>query len=480
MNIVFVIDTYSKNSIFSKKKGKKELADTPPSRKAKRSAEPPFALPAEAEKLHDLLTAAGHTVSVIGLGAPDSPCKMKKRFIPIFSFVMRLHGISPAKTKMISVDDALEGVDIVHSFLPLSLGKKIEFRSRILGVPVLASCPMTAKQYLKMVGFSWFPALTPLVKKILQFSFFGCYKNILCHSPEIMAELEQAEYPQRLHSFDRDNDSDDEILDTLTSAYEQAIKDDLITYEDKNRQIFRRNWAFMPSSVDLKNIYKKKNIFGRANNFIWYSLVVVLTWIVGGLWFGLRVKGRKNLRSLKGGAFSVSNHIHVIDGPFIAAITASRRVTFTSMEGNFRIPISRWIIKWIGVVPIPTSNKLLAGFFKQTVASAASGHIIHFYPEASMWQYAHTLRPFKKGAFRMAVDAGVPVLPIVLGLRPPKGLYRLFKKKPLFTANILPPVYPDETLTGKKKINEFMAHTHEQMTTALLAFQEKHPKKTLG
>ena len=445
MIIVFLIDTYEKGR---------------------------HIVPAHAKRLHGILTRAGHEIRVVGLGQPNSPYKLRRRWIPFYSFFGKLQGMYYAKANSVTLEKAIEGADMVHTFLPFSLEKKGEVVSRLKEVPIMASCALDAKGFQKLAGLGWFSKLKPLTWQALQFSFFQKFKNIFCHSPSICEELERGGYPQRLFVTDFENDSDEKIEKDVLEAYARTIKEDLLTYEDKSRQIFRRNWAVMPSSINPADPYGKNRLPGRIFHSFCYALAIGILFLPNVLFFGLRIKGRKNIKGFKTGAITVSNHLHNVDSTMIGASLAMRHVTFTSMEGNFRLPIMRWFLKWIGVVPIPTSTKALGSFFKKTVDFAKKGHIVHFYPEGSLWHYSKLLRPFKNGAFHMAVNADVPVIPVILGQRPPQGVYRLFRKKPLFTAQILEPVYMDNTLSGQAQITDLKRRTHERMQDALSKYIE--------
>ena len=431
-------------------------------------------VPLTAQRVNQILTDAGHTTRIVGLGQSKTPYKLRSRHIPLYSTLGKIRGIRYAKTNTLTLEKAIEGADMVHAFLPFSLEKKGEWVARLKEVPILTSCAMDAKGFQKLSGLGWFSSFAPVTWQFLQFSYFQKFKNILCHNPEIYRELERNGFPQKLHCVDFDKDSDDVLLRKILLAYDCAKKDDLLTYQDKSRQIFQRNWAVMPSSIDLAEPYAESRLPGRVFHNICYGLGVSLFAAVNFTYYGLRIKGHRNIAAFKGGAFTVSNHLHNVDATMLAASLFPRHVTFTSIEGNFRLPLIRWLIKWVGVVPIPKTTKALGSFFEKTVDFAKNGHIIHFYPEGSLWQYSKTLRPFKKGAFHMAIDAGVPIIPVVLAQRPPKGLYRLFRKKSLFTTLVLQAVYPNDHLEGPEQVSELKTRVHAVMQEALTAHHKKY------
>lgn len=51
------------------------------------------------------------------------------------------------------------------------------------------------------------------------------------------------------------------------------------------------------------------------------------------------------------------------------------------------------------------------------------------YPEGSLWPYYEKIRHFKYGAFKMAVDANVPIQPIRFELSNPTSIFKLYKKR---------------------------------------------------
>ena len=94
------------------------------------------------------------------------------------------------------------------------------------------------------------------------------------------------------------------------------------------------------------------------------------------------------------------------------------------------------------------------------------GRIVHFYPEASLWPWYQQLRPFKDGAFHLAVKSNVPVLPMVIKFRKPWWPISSLRKKPLVTLIIGKPEYPDARKSEKERIEgmrEAVANTMEKM-----------------
>ena len=141
----------------------------------------------------------------------------------------------------------------------------------------------------------------------------------------------------------------------------------------------------------------------------------------------------------------------------------------TSIKGNFQTPGVSFLVKVLGAVPIPEKPKALRNFFSAMQAETQRGRIVHFYPEASLWPGHTQLRPFKKGAFYLAVNADMPVLPMVVKQRAPKGLFRLYKKKPCISILVGKPIMPDASLSEKQRLIDLRQRTHDAMKAMLEA-----------
>lgn len=424
--------------------------------------------PLAAQNLRRALTEAGHEVRVVSCDHMDSMFRVKRRWIPYMSFMAKFQRISYGKPNEAVLRSAFDGADLVHLMLPFALEKRAAAVARSLKIPVIASFAGTGYSYVQLAGLGWCPGLSGIACRLLQFNFYFKFEHILCHSRKAYKKLPQRAYVQKLDLIEEsDFENVSAAAARLEKIYIRAIADDNVKYADNSHPAFRKNWAVMPSSIDITNPFKKQRLFFR----IWYAWcyysAVAISAVCSFIGFGLRARGRQNLAGFKGGAITVSNHIHNVDGTFIAVSLAPVRIVFTSIEGNFRLPLVRWINKWVGGVPIPTATHALRGFFDHTVNHLKDGKKVHFYPEGSLSQYCTGLRPFKKGAFHMAVNAGVPVIPIVLVQRPCTGLRRIFRRHPLFSAVICPPVYPDAALSGTRQVDDMRDRTYSVMSRTL-------------
>jgi len=57
--------------------------------------------------------------------------------------------------------------------------------------------------------------------------------------------------------------------------------------------------------------------------------------------------------------------------------------------------------------------------------------IVHFFPEGELRPYDTGLQNFKKGAFYLAAQAQVPIVPMLITFEPPKGLIKIIRKSRL-------------------------------------------------
>lgn len=124
----------------------------------------------------------------------------------------------------------------------------------------------------------------------------------------------------------------------------------------------------------------------------------------------------------KGGALLVSNHISYLDFIFtgLAALPSKRLVRFMAKESVFRHKVSGPLMRAMKHIPVDRSQGEDA--YKHALKSLDSGEIVGVFPEATISR-SFTLKDFKSGAARLALEARVPVVPVALW-----GTQRLWTK----------------------------------------------------
>ena len=82
---------------------------------------------------------------------------------------------------------------------------------------------------------------------------------------------------------------------------------------------------------------------------------------------------------------------------------------------------------------------------------------MHIYPEGKLINYYAGVRDdeFHRGAFKIACEAQVPILPIVISWRKRRGLYRIFMpKRPCVSVEILEPIKPNYLLLKRAQVSD--------------------------
>jgi 1-acyl-sn-glycerol-3-phosphate acyltransferase len=118
----------------------------------------------------------------------------------------------------------------------------------------------------------------------------------------------------------------------------------------------------------------------------------------------------------------VANHESTSDPFLLCYLPWDMR--WIAKEEIFRLPIIGWLMKFSGDIPLRRGER---DSIQQTMQEARrtldAGVPIMIFPEGTRSPDGHLL-PFKDGAFRLAIEAGVPILPLALtGTRQcrPKG-----------------------------------------------------------
>ena len=114
-----------------------------------------------------------------------------------------------------------------------------------------------------------------------------------------------------------------------------------------------------------------------------------------------------------GGAVMAINHTGYMDFTFagLGAHPAKRLVRFMAKDGIWNHPVAGPLMR--GMKHIPVDRDAGAASYNAAVDALRAGEIVGVFPEATMSPSLELL-PFKQGATRMAMEAGVPILPTIL------------------------------------------------------------------
>jgi len=114
-----------------------------------------------------------------------------------------------------------------------------------------------------------------------------------------------------------------------------------------------------------------------------------------------------------GGALIVANHQGAFDIPILLGFLG-RPVAFVAKKELRRIPmLGSWMVR-IGCQFLDRESRRQAlETFQQSVAALRDGQALIIFPEGTRSR-SESMGPFHKGSLRMAVDAGVPVIPATL------------------------------------------------------------------
>ncbi len=234
---------------------------------------------------------------------------------------------------------------------------------------------------------------------------------------------------------------------------------------DENEDIIHM-YEPLELNIDEKYQYiKEGKVFTFFSNLLYYGVAFPVLTILNKIIYDLKIEGKENIKDLKTGAISVSNHVLVLDCTMIGLAFGLKKVYFTTRKGSFEIPVVRKLIKLLRAIPIPAKMSNKECFVKQLDEALKKGDIIHFYPEKALWPYYEKIRKFKSGAFDFAIRNNIPVIPMVIKFREPKGIRKIFKRKKDVTIKILEPIIYENQYDENRK--ECIENLKEQVHKAM-------------
>ncbi|HKV17851.1 MAG TPA: lysophospholipid acyltransferase family protein [Mycobacterium sp.] len=176
-----------------------------------------------------------------------------------------------------------------------------------------------------------------------------------------------------------------------------------------------------------------------------------------------------------GGAVVAINHTSYLDWmpAALAAYKRHRRLRFMIKQEMTEVKVVNFLIKHTGTIPV--DRKAGGGAYAAAVESLRAGELVAVYPEATISR-SFELKEFKSGAARMAIDAQVPIVPLIVWGAQRRWTKdhprRLLRGRIPFTVMVGPPLRPSETVAQTDAV------MREAMTALLHTAQEsyEHPE----
>lgn len=200
------------------------------------------------------------------------------------------------------------------------------------------------------------------------------------------------------------------------------------------------------------------------------------------LWKGLDIQfkfaGQENLPR-KGGAVLASNHISYLDFALIGtgALHLKRYIRFMAKKGAFDNKIAGPLLRGMKHISVDRENG--GASFVTALRALRDGEIVGIFPEATI-STSFEIKGMKSGAVRLAMGAGVPVIPVVIwGSQRiwTKGLPKDFRRK-----SIPVHIVYGEPLRFSKDANLEEAETllRKKMIEMLHKLQGQYPDSHVG
>jgi 1-acyl-sn-glycerol-3-phosphate acyltransferase len=181
--------------------------------------------------------------------------------------------------------------------------------------------------------------------------------------------------------------------------------------------------------------------------------------------------GEENIPE-RGGAVVAINHTSYID--FLPASLAvrrrHRRLRFMIKAEMQQVKVVNFLIRQCGTIPVDRDAG--AGAYSVAVQRLREGELVGVYPEATISR-SFELKDFKTGAARMAREAGVPIIPMIVW-----GAQRLWTKdhpRDLGRNKVPITVRIGAPLPAVDDISRTDAALRESMTALLHRVQQRYP-----
>lgn len=221
-----------------------------------------------------------------------------------------------------------------------------------------------------------------------------------------------------------------------TVYYSDPVNDDFALTHD---HISKRE-------IDCDVEYSNRGVLWNTASFVVYRLVATpLAYVICKVGFGLRIKGRRNIKVLRGhdkcGYLIFGNHTHFVDAFIPTFLSFPRKASIVTSPDAVSVPLLHNVVEMLGAVPIASGLggvRQLVGVMKKKVRTQT----LTVFPEAHLWPYYNGIRPFPANAFSFPYLLDSPVVAYVTTYRKRRVLSNVLP--PAITVTVSTPFYPSD------------------------------------
>ena len=181
----------------------------------------------------------------------------------------------------------------------------------------------------------------------------------------------------------------------------------------------------------------------RRRDYVYPPVIRTVLTLFRVLGFRFDMRGVEHIPP-SGGAVLASNHVSYFDFMFVG-LTGWRRskrlVRFMAKEAVFRHRVSGPLMR--GMHHIPVDRAAGAAAYRHAVDALQGGELVGVFPESTISR-SFVPRPLKSGAARMAQEAGVPLIPVVVW-----GGHRVWTtgRRPVWQRRVPVSIWVDEPMS---------------------------------
>ena len=178
----------------------------------------------------------------------------------------------------------------------------------------------------------------------------------------------------------------------------------VIYYDDELNNEFSGS-NVKPKVIGPKYKYISKNPFYKYFSFIAYRIIATPIAFMYKWLRGVKFENRKVLKKFNNkGYFVFANHTNAASDVLSPHLISFPTKTYMVVASeNVNVPVIGGATKMLGAMPIPSTLDGMRNFVNAIEKRVVQGHPVIIYPEAHIWPYYTSIRPFKSTSFRYPV-----------------------------------------------------------------------------